>query len=142
MDHITSESSYRVDFASSHVVGEDASASASPVRTLHLRNYHPNHAAKHTEKSATRIEDAGLRRALYWADKPSIHGLSTLYDLKDYEFLPEDHYCPLNLPVIYQVIKTKSRRGFEVITIRRRQNNRESKKRGQTTDTDGPRSMV
>lgn len=26
---------------------------------------------------------------------------------KDYQFLPEDPYCPLNLPVIYRGLKTK-----------------------------------
>ncbi|ONK78041.1 uncharacterized protein A4U43_C02F13590 [Asparagus officinalis] len=93
MDHITPESSYRVDFASSRaapqpeehdlptfffqniapqpeehdlptsthsipfvhlMVGEDASASVSADRPLHLRNYRPNRAAKRAEKRATR----------------------------------------------------------------------------------------
>ncbi|XP_020250805.1 uncharacterized protein LOC109828187 [Asparagus officinalis] len=79
MDHITPESSYRVDFASSRaapqpeehdlptsthsipsvhsMVGEDASASVSAARPLHLRNYRPNRAAKRAEKRATKAED-------------------------------------------------------------------------------------
>ncbi|ONK66855.1 uncharacterized protein A4U43_C06F12730 [Asparagus officinalis] len=61
MDHISPESSYRVDFASSRAVGEDASASVSAARPLHLRNYRPNRAAKCAEKRATRTE--GLPRA-------------------------------------------------------------------------------
>ncbi|ONK76579.1 uncharacterized protein A4U43_C03F29780 [Asparagus officinalis] len=62
MDHITPESSYRVDFTSSRAVGEDASASVSAARPLHLRNYRPNRAVKRAEKRATRAEDAGLPR--------------------------------------------------------------------------------
>ncbi|ONK72778.1 uncharacterized protein A4U43_C04F23110 [Asparagus officinalis] len=60
MDHITPESSYRVDFASSHEVKGDASTSVSAARPLYLRNYHPNRDAKRAEKHATRTEDAGL----------------------------------------------------------------------------------
>ncbi|ONK73260.1 uncharacterized protein A4U43_C04F29070 [Asparagus officinalis] len=41
------------------------------------------------------------------AEKPSIYELSTSSELKDYEFLPQDPYCPLNLPIIYRGIKTK-----------------------------------
>ncbi|ONK67003.1 uncharacterized protein A4U43_C06F14450 [Asparagus officinalis] len=89
---------------------------------------------------------------------------------KDYEFLPQDPYCPLNLPVIYQGIKTKMqervrgnqnqvktkcyalwlktpeemRRALfkEKAEAKRNKVNRESKKRGRATYTGGSRSMV
>ncbi|ONK69191.1 uncharacterized protein A4U43_C05F20300 [Asparagus officinalis] len=85
---MTSEMKVEVDRVRAQIFREDTSASVSAARPLHLRNYHPNHAAKRVEKRATRTKDAGL------------------HEHKDYEFL-QDSYCPINLPVIYRGIKTK-----------------------------------
>ncbi|ONK58418.1 uncharacterized protein A4U43_C09F12310 [Asparagus officinalis] len=150
-----------------YIVGEDASASVSAARPLHLRNYRPNRAAKRAEKRATRAEDAGLPRVCKKTrGKNKAHRLAPIFEKdepafplhfdeefriigsnaerfgqyigqksrqftdfplhlnwcahhersfenfflqaqKDYEFLPQDPYCPLNLPVIYRGIKTK-----------------------------------
>ncbi|ONK78457.1 uncharacterized protein A4U43_C02F18980 [Asparagus officinalis] len=198
MNHITPESSYRVDFASSHAVGEDAFASVSAARSLHLRNYRPNRAAKSTEKRAT-TEDARLLRAckktrgknkahrlrpspetdeptfplhfdeefhiigpnaerfgqyigqirrrftdfplhLNWcAHHERSFGNFFLQAQKDYELLPQDPYCSLNLPVIYRGINTKMQERMEA---KRNKVNRESKKRGRATYTSGSKSMV
>ncbi|ONK58164.1 uncharacterized protein A4U43_C09F8870 [Asparagus officinalis] len=252
MDHITPKSSYWVDFASSRAApqpeehdspasthsitsvhsmfGEDAYASISAVRPLHLRNYRPNRAGKRAEKHATRAEDAGLPRVCKKTrGKNKAHRLASSFETdepafplhfdeefciigsnaerfgqyirqesrqftdfplhlnwcahherscenfflqaqKDYEFLPQDPYCPLKLLVIYRGIKTKmqervrgnrnqvkmecyelwlktpeeKRRALfqEKAEEKRNKVNRESKKRGRATYTGGSRSIV
>ncbi|ONK68806.1 uncharacterized protein A4U43_C05F16220 [Asparagus officinalis] len=202
MDHITPESSYRVDFASSYAApqpeehdlptsthsipsvhsmgGEDASASVSAARPLHLRNYHPNRAAKCAEKRAARIEyesafplhfDEEFRiigsnaerfgqyigqKSRQFMDFPlhlnwCVHHERSFENFflqaqKDYEFLPQDPYCLLNLPDIYRGIKIKMqervRGNRNQVEAKRNKVNRESKKRGRETYTGGSRSIV
>ncbi|ONK75670.1 uncharacterized protein A4U43_C03F19310 [Asparagus officinalis] len=146
-------------------VGGDASASTSIARPLHLRNYHPNRAARRAEK---RVEKAGglprtsqKVRSTNKADRlmpdPEKNEPTFLFHFdeylrvtgpnaerfgqyvgqksrqymdfplytnwgpdhersfdkfflqaqKDYEFLPVDPYCPLNLPAVHRGVKIK-----------------------------------
>ncbi|ONK66835.1 uncharacterized protein A4U43_C06F12500 [Asparagus officinalis] len=65
---------------------------------------------------------------------------------KDYEFLPVDPFCPLNIPAIHRGLKIKIqervRGNRNQAEAKRNKDNRESKKRGRATYTGGSRSMV
>ncbi|ONK72401.1 uncharacterized protein A4U43_C04F19040 [Asparagus officinalis] len=160
-------------------VGGDASASTSIARPLHLRNYRPNRAAKRAEKRAENIGEQIYKSRQYmdfpiyknWGpDHERSFDKFFLQAQKDYEFLPVDPYCPLNIPAIHRGVKIKMQervRGnrnqvkkecyelwletpqekrddlFKTETeAKRNKDNRESKKRGRATYTGGSRSMV
>ncbi|ONK72812.1 uncharacterized protein A4U43_C04F23490 [Asparagus officinalis] len=130
MTHITSKSSYRVDFASSRA---DAGLPLACKKTSGKNKTHrlapspktddlafPLHFDEEFRIIGSNAERFGLyigQKSRQFTDFPlhlnwcAHHERSFekffLQAQKDYEFLPEDPYCPLNLPVTYRGIKTK-----------------------------------
>ncbi|ONK54825.1 uncharacterized protein A4U43_UnF10960 [Asparagus officinalis] len=130
MDHITPESSYRVDFASSRA---DAGLPRVCKKTRGKNKAHRLASSFETDEPAFPLHfDEEFRiigsnderfghyigqKSRQFTDFPlhlnwcAHHERSFenffLQAKKDYEFLPQDPYCPLNLPVIYRGIKTK-----------------------------------